>query len=212
MWITVGGILLIYVVQLALAPLIGVTAALVGYVAAGAAMALAARAGRFSLGVRRPRARFVVAAVLIGISCWYLETEVVLTLHRYLPGDTKHLERTVEATPLALSLIVLALAPAISEELVFRGVLARCFDRRRAWLGVIVSAVVFSLYHLNPPQMVGVLPFGLALGFLAVRTGSIVPGMIAHLLNNVIVLLLQRVTVIDHHPELALIAAFLLFA
>jgi membrane protease YdiL (CAAX protease family) len=89
-------------------------------------------------------------------------------------------------------------------------VLARAFGPR-AWLGIVVSAVVFSLYHLNPPQMVGVFPLALALGFLAVRARSIVPGMIAHLLNNAIVLVLQRVTIVDDHPQLTLLAAFLLF-
>jgi len=212
LWITVGGILMIYVVQLALLPVIGVSAALLAYAAAAAAMVLAARTGGFSLGVRRPGGRFVLAAVLIGISCWYLETEVVVALQRYLPGDTKQLERAVVETPLALSLIVLALAPAISEELVFRGVLTRSLAARRGWLGVVVSALVFSLYHLEPPHMLGVLPLGLALGVLAVRSGSIVPGMIAHFLNNAIVLLLSRVTVVDSHPQLTLIAACLLFA
>lgn len=210
LWITVGGILMIYVVQLVLAPVIGIAAVALAYVAAGAAMILAARTRGVTLGVRRPAARFVLAAVLIGISCWYLEVQVVLQLQRYLPGDTKHLEQAVASTPLALSLLVLGLLPAISEELVFRGVLTRAFGPR-AWLGIVVSAVVFSLYHLNPPQMVGVFPLALALGFLAVRARSIVPGMIAHLLNNAIVLVLQRVTIVDDHPELTLLAAFFLF-
>lgn len=211
LWITVGGILMIYVVQLVLTPLIGISAVGLAYVAAGVAMVLAARARGATLGVRAPAARFVVAAVMIGISCWYLEVEVVLQLQRYLPGDTAHLERAVAATPLAVSLIVLGVLPAISEELVFRGVLTRAFGPR-TWLGIIVSAVVFSLYHLNPPQMVGVFPLALALGYLAVRARSIVPGMIAHLLNNAIVLILQRVTIVDTQPELTLVAAFVLFA
>jgi membrane protease YdiL (CAAX protease family) len=210
-WITVGGILLIYVVQLALAPVIGIAGVALAYVAAGAAMILAARTRGVTLGLRWPAARFVVAAVMIGISCWYLEVQVVLQLQQYLPGDTKHLEEAVARTPLVVSLFVLGLLPAISEELVFRGVLTRAFGRR-AWLGIVVSAVVFSLYHLDPPQMLGVFPLGLALGFLAVRARSIIPGMIAHLLNNAIVLVLQRVTIVDSHPELTLLAAFFLFA
>jgi membrane protease YdiL (CAAX protease family) len=212
LWITVGGILMIYVVQLALVGIVGIVAVALAYVAAGAAMILSARAGGFSLGVRRPAARFVLAAVLIGISCWYLEVQVVIHLQRYLPGDTKPLEQAVATTPLALSLIVLGLLPAVSEELLFRGVLARAFGARRAVLGIVVSAVVFSLYHFIPLQMVGVFPLGLALGMLALRAGSIVPGMIAHLLNNATVLILQRVTVVDSHPQLTLVAAFLLFA
>lgn len=213
LWITVGGILMIYVVQLALGPLLGIAGVGIAFVATIAAMLLAARAGGFSLGLVRPRARFVLAGVLIGISCWYLELELVVRIQQWLPGDTKPLEQAVARTPLAVALIVLALLPAIGEELVFRGVLARALGgRHRLALGVIGSAFAFALYHLNPIQMAGVFPLGLALGFLALRSGSIVPGMIAHLLNNAIVLVLQHITVIDDHPELTLIAAAVLFA
>jgi membrane protease YdiL (CAAX protease family) len=209
-WITVGGILTIYATQVGLGPVIGgLAAAAIGFVVVAIAMIGAAKVGRFSLGLRPAAPRFVLAAVMIGLACWYLEIQLVLHVHP--PGDTSRIEQVVERTPLAASLIVLALLPAISEELVFRGVFARSLARLPI-VAVIASAALFSLYHLVPAQMLGTFPLGLALGLLAVRSGSIVPGMIAHLLNNATVLAVERmnVTAIDLHPNLAFAGASVL--
>jgi membrane protease YdiL (CAAX protease family) len=209
-WITIGGILTIYSLQLGLGPLIGgLAAAAVGFVAIALEMVIAARVGRFSLGVRRPAPRFVLAAVLIGLACWYLEIQLVVQVHP--PGDTTGIEQVVERTALPASLIVLALLPAISEELLFRGVFVRSLARLPI-VAVVASAALFSLYHLVPAQMLGTFPLGLALGLLAVRSGSIVPGMIAHLLNNATVLVVERlnITAMDLHPNLAFASASVL--
>jgi membrane protease YdiL (CAAX protease family) len=209
-WITVGGILTIYATQVGLGPVIGgLAAAAIGFVVVAIAMIGAAKVGRFSLGLRPAAPRFVLAAVMIGLACWYLEIQLVLHVHP--PGDTSRIEQVVERTPLAASLLVLALLPAISEELVFRGVFARSLTRLPI-VAVIASAALFSLYHLVPAQMLGTFPLGLALGLLAVRSGSIVPGMIAHLLNNATVLAVERmnVTAIDLHPNLAFAGASVL--
>jgi membrane protease YdiL (CAAX protease family) len=209
-WITVGGILTIYAIQVGLGPVIGgLAAAAAGFLVVAIAMVTAARIGRFSLGIRPAAPRFVLAAVLIGLACWYLEIQLVMQVHP--PGDTSRIEQVVERTPLAASLIVLALLPAFSEELVFRGVFARSLARLPI-VAVVASAALFSVYHLVPAQMLGTFPLGLALGLLAVRSGSIVPGMIAHLLNNATVLVVERmnVTALDLHPNLVFAGASVL--
>ena len=209
-WITVGGILTIYTLQLGLAPAIGgLAAAAVGFVAVAIALVVAARLGRFSLGVRRPAPRFVIAAVLIGLACWYLEIQLVLEVHP--PGDTTRIAEVVEHTALPISLIVLALLPAIGEELLFRGVFTRALSGVPI-VAIVGSAVLFSAYHLQPPQMLGTFPLGLALGLLAVRSGSIVPGMIAHFLNNATVLVVERLntSALELHPNLTFAGAAVL--
>jgi len=209
-WITVGGILTIYAIQLGLGALIGgLAAAALGFAVAALEVIAAARLGGFSLGVRPAAPRFVVAALMIGLACWYLEIQLVIHVHP--PGDTSKIVEAVEHTALPVSLFVLALLPAIGEELLFRGVFARALARLPI-LAVVASAALFSVYHTVPAQMLGTFPLALALGLLAVRSGSIVPGMIAHFLNNATVLVVERlnVTAIDHHPNLAFAGASVL--
>lgn len=211
-WITGTGILTIYVVQIGCMPLVGgLLASAAGYVAVIAMLIVLARRRGFSLGVRSTVVRFWIAAVMIGITAWYVDLRIVEQLH--LHSEPERLEEIVAASPLPATLIVLALLPAIGEELLFRGVLARALVVRSAILAIVVSAVVFSAYHLNPVQMAGTFPLGLALGVLAVRSHSIVPGMITHVLNNAIVLVLSRVempsvtTLLTRHADGALVGA-----
>jgi membrane protease YdiL (CAAX protease family) len=54
-------------------------------------------------------------------------------------------------------------------------------------LAVVISALLFSIAHLNPAQMPHAFLLGLLLGWVFVRTGSVVPGIIIHGVNNLTV-------------------------
>jgi membrane protease YdiL (CAAX protease family) len=109
------------------------------------------------------------------------------------PGNQEGLQKLVEDTPLLPTLVALTVFPVLAEELVFRGVLTRALaGRYRADTAIVIGAVAFGVYHLNPPQMLSTFVLALALGFLTVRAASIVPAMIVHFLNNLIAVLLSR--------------------
>ena len=211
------GIATIYGLQLVLSALrvLEIVASSISDVVAAALLVVAARTHGFDLGLRVPRPRFLIAGLLVGLSAWYVALVIVLWVQP--PGDERILQRVVEQGSLAPALIGLAVLPAFTEELVFRGALARGLATRwPGWAAVPVSAVVFSAYHLIPSQMLGVLPLGLALGLLAVQSNSVVPGMIAHLTNNTIALVLSRNALpgvangIGARPEMSLVAALVL--
>jgi membrane protease YdiL (CAAX protease family) len=193
--LTAAAIATIYVAQLVF---FSVTPGLAGSVIGNVLVVLVgwryARVRRLTLadfGVRRVRRRFVAAAALLGISMWYVTLVLVLLVDP--PGDSSKLQELVEQTPLAATLIALTLLPAVAEELVFRGVLARGLAARlRPIWAILISAAVFAAYHLNPQQMVSTFVLGLVLGFLTLRSRSIVPAMIVHTLNNAIAVLLSR--------------------
>jgi len=88
----------------------------------------------------------------------------------------------------AALLAVFALLPAVCEEMLFRGFLQGGLTRllERPAMGVIASALVFGLFHLDPWRFVGITVLGLFLGSLRCVTGSLVPAVVAHASNNVI--------------------------
>jgi membrane protease YdiL (CAAX protease family) len=215
--ITGLGIATIYGVQLVLSALgvMEIVASSVADLVTATAVVLAARSRGIDLGLRIPRPRFLVAGLLVGLSAWYVALVIVLWVQP--PGNEKILQKVVEQGSLAPALVGLAVLPALAEELVFRGALARGLATRwPATVAVIESAALFSAYHLIPSQMLGVLPLGLALGLLAVQSNSVVPGMLAHLVNNTIALVLSRneapgvAAAIAARPEVALVAALVL--
>ena len=83
------------------------------------------------------------------------------------------------------SLGVLAVTPAICEELLFRGYAQRQAERGLgAAGGIVFSGVVFGLYHLSLTQALPLALLGVYLAFLAWRTGSLWAPIAAHFTNN----------------------------
>jgi len=86
---------------------------------------------------------------------------------------------------LIVVMVVIALVPALAEEILFRGMIQRSFEqglgaRRALWL----TALIFALYHLNPLTFIPLLGLGAYLGFLVMRTNSLPVSMAAHFYNN----------------------------
>lgn len=87
---------------------------------------------------------------------------------------------------LMINVLMIAVLPAIGEELLFRGVLLRVF---REWfkntaIAVVVSAILFSALHF---QFYGFIPrflLGVFLGYLFVWSGSLWVPIIVHFINN----------------------------
>lgn len=83
---------------------------------------------------------------------------------------------------------VIGLLAPLAEEMVFRGAILRSLLQwnKRHWVGITLSALLFALVHGNPAQMPHALLAGLLLGWMFYRTGSIVPGVVFHWVNNTI--------------------------
>jgi membrane protease YdiL (CAAX protease family) len=186
----------IYVLQIGLASLgaMGLVASAIGDLAVLAGLVLYARGRglRFAhFGLRRANAVYVVAAVLVGLSAWYVTLYVVVLLEP--PGDTTGLQELVEQTPLVSTILAIAVLPALTEEIVFRGVFARALTMRFVPVAAVaLSALAFGVFHLLPAQIVSTFLLGLALGVLTLRADSAVPSIVAHMLNNVIVIVVSR--------------------
>ncbi|MCA9179562.1 MAG: CPBP family intramembrane metalloprotease, partial [Planctomycetales bacterium] len=153
--------------------------------------------------LRRPPLVSLPAAVLLGLSIWPFAHQLVLLgqqLGMYdlsiarLEQVRAHLSAW-RALPLPLLLATLAAAPALFEELFFRGFLFRALERKwSARSTVLVTAVLFGGFHvvsgrlLTPERFMPSTLIGLFLGFLAWRTRSVWPGVLAHFCNNAVLL------------------------
>jgi membrane protease YdiL (CAAX protease family) len=169
----------------------------VGYVFLAAVPCLWVRreGGVAVLGVRGTTTKLLASGLLFGVSFLALNV-LVQVLIPFHPDDAE-LAAIFLTAPLPILLLVIAVAAPLAEEILFRGVLMQAFAQRfGTGVGITVSALMFSLYHLSPPQLIPAFFSGLALGALATRTRSLLPGMIAHAANNLLVVSLA-------HPDLA---------
>jgi sodium transport system permease protein len=79
------------------------------------------------------------------------------------------------------SILALALLTAAGKEIAFRGfIFAGLLKRMRPWPAILVSSFLFAAYHMNVFLLPPLFLLGIALGILALRSGSLLPGIFLH--------------------------------
>ena len=95
-----------------------------------------------------------------------------------------------------VGILSIAIVAPILEECLFRGAIEGhllTLWKGKPWAAIVVSGLVFGLVHINPAQVLNAALIGIVLGWLRWRTGSIVPGIVGHILNNSIAVIGMRV-------------------
>jgi membrane protease YdiL (CAAX protease family) len=171
---------------------------------------------RGALALSWPTRRALLGALLFGVTFWYLNATLVAPL---LADHTSASDRALagalaDRTPLALEVLVLAVVPAICEEVLVRGAIARGIAARFGPLAaVLLSSGYFALLHLSLARALPTALLGAALAVIVLRTGSLLPAILVHALNNTAALLLADpsmsavVAGIARHPLAALAAS-----
>lgn len=99
----------------------------------------------------------------------------------------------VQASPApgaALSILVMGVLPGLVEELLFRGYIqTRLVERWGAVRGIFWTALMFGIWHGDQMQGTSAFFDGCLLGFITVRSGSIIPAMICHSALDTIIML-----------------------
>jgi membrane protease YdiL (CAAX protease family) len=89
----------------------------------------------------------------------------------------------------AANFVAVALFAPVVEELTYRGLGYTLLERYSRWVAIGVTALLFGLAHglvIGLPVLVA---FGVGLGWLRSKTGSVVPGMVLHGVFNAIALI-----------------------
>lgn len=90
---------------------------------------------------------------------------------------------------LLMQFLALCVMPAIAEELLFRGALQGLMRPCGSAAAIFAPALLFGVLHLDLAQGLTAFACGVFLGWLAERSGSILPGMLLHLVNNTLAFL-----------------------
>lgn len=152
---------------------------------------------------------YVLAIVLIVVAFpfvfWLGELNQLIPLPKWMGTleheATKQMQQFLKARnslEVFLNVIIIALLPAIAEEVYFRGALQRIMIHitKNAWAGIIITSILFSALHL---QFQGFLPrmaLGMILGAIYWYSGSLWPSILAHFVNNAI-----QVVAVSYAPE-----------
>jgi sodium transport system permease protein len=152
-----------------------------------------------TLSLRRPGLRSVAGGLILTAGAmplvWVLGwlQSFVLPIPWELLEGLEQLVTAESATRLAWLLLLLAVTPAICEEIVFRGVLLGGTRTLEPWRMIVLNGVVFGAFHLSFETVIRFLPtatLGMVIAWAVWRTGSIWIGALMHLVNTGTIVLL----------------------
>lgn len=144
------------------------------------------------------RFAFWPSAVLFAVSLWVICHEIIIisqqlelfSLKDKITSVNEMLGK-VRALPTWLVIGTWALAPALTEEWLFRGYVLGAFRRNfRGWQAILFSSLLFAAFHVVGTNMLMFERFlpsffmGLFLGWICWKSGSIAPGILLHFLHN----------------------------
>jgi sodium transport system permease protein len=152
---------------------------------------------RQTFRLRWPKLSMVGAAAVLPLALHPLSLELstVIPFPPLPPEATRAIQLMADRNqPWWLVLLAFAVAPAFCEELAFRGFVLSGFHRSgRAWLAIALSSVTFGIMHMFPQQVFNATLLGLVLGLIALRSGSLLPGIVFHFVYNTLGVLHGRV-------------------
>lgn len=126
---------------------------------------------------------FLAAMGIVGIIAYYFPQQMM--------GAGQNIGDIVVSFPAWFSLFLLALTPAICEEMAFRGAFLGCFrGGKNKWIGLLIVSVVFGIFHGSVWRAIPTAILGIAMGYLFLETENMIYNMLFHLINNAVPTLL----------------------
>ncbi len=140
----------------------------------------------FSIPDRSEAGRLILLILVLDIFV-VLPIHAVITIFLFPEAEQQEVITMFEDasdTSLALLAFSVAILTPFAEELLFRGfILGMLLKRYSDTQSIVISSLIFAIAH-EPIAMVLAFGGGLLYGWVRVRTGSILPGMIAHAIWN----------------------------
>lgn len=159
-----------------------------------------------SMRIRFPQRGAMAAALLLGFTLHPMYSQLGIMIGEIYPMSKAAQEalapilNLLTGQPLWAVIFIMALVPAVCEELTFRGFIFGGLARDHGGLrAVLVTAVMFGFSHAVFQQSLAATVMGCVLGWIALRTGSVLPGIVLHVTNNALSLSVARAS---NHPEM----------
>lgn len=142
----------------------------------------------FSL--KSPKLSMIPASFLLYVGTFLVELVAVHFLTKIFPESTENMSITFDEIikhSFWVVTFVIAVMPAIGEELLFRGLtLGSLNSKYKAVWAILVSSLIFGLYHGSVVKLLPTTMLGACFAYIVYKGGSIYITMALHFLNNLL--------------------------
>ena len=102
----------------------------------------------------------------------------------FIPNPVSEAMTEIVAMPIPLALLLVAVTPAICEEIVFRGYIQSAYREQPIFIMALVNGIFFGIIHLNMHQFSYALIMGIIFAYMVYITKSIYAAMLSHFIIN----------------------------
>ena len=142
----------------------------------------------FSL--KQPKFKHLLGSAILWIGCYLLVFILTNIIMYYFPQNQEIVEGLNDALfikdNLLLNLLIVAVMPAICEEMFFRGFILTSFkNNQKSYKGAIIfSGILFGIMHMDFIRIIPTSILGISFAYAVCKSNSIGVGMFMHFLNN----------------------------
>lgn len=176
-----------YFVQPSLASIVASQLVVIGFVPLVFALLLTSQPGE-TLSIRLPKWLPAGVGLLLVVTLHPVILQLSQVIQQLFPVPdeiSRAMQQLFQGKTLSAKLVVLALVPAVCEEIAFRGfILKGLLQKHSPWAAILISSVLFGVMHMISAQMLVASMLGIVLGLLVTRTGSLFPGIVFHAMHN----------------------------
>ena len=146
----------------------------------------------------------VLGSVFLFMPSQMFNSLIVTGLEQVMgPASDVQMSDATNISQLLFELVIVAGLPAICEELFFRGMVMRAFERIGAVAAVVLSSVVFAIMHGNFQQFGYAFLLGLFLGTVTMLSDSLLAGSVIHFTMNAISVILSYPPIYTEYERIA---------
>ena len=138
----------------------------------------------------------LIQTIMLSLGVIILSDELDRIIQSFFPApeyivDLNGLLRPETFLGFILLFIAVAIIAPIGEELLFRGFFQQALEKhwKDVTRAILITALLFSMIHMNPYWFAQIYILGVILGFIAWKTQSVLPALILHGMNNTMAML-----------------------
>lgn len=124
----------------------------------------------------------ILIYIALAVACYFVLYPVVLSFNKLFKVPVTELE--ISKVGYIYSIFSRVLIPAICEELLFRGIIFKGLETKNKAFAILISALMFSIFHMSKEQLIYPLLMGLLFGVIMAYENNIIYCIIVHIVNN----------------------------
>ena len=130
--------------------------------------------------------------ILLAFVCQPIMTFFSLISQFFFENEIGNFVTEIVASPYIILLLLIAVLPAITEEITIRGVVLSGYEDKNIYLAASITGLLFGIMHLDPQQFLYAAVLGFVLALVVRITNSIFASALIHFLINGTSITLQK--------------------